>query len=50
MFYIKSSDELTWLTLTTNTRERGSEARMRRMESRVIRWAHRPGPSVHSTS
>ena len=43
---------MTWhgLTLTTNTRERGSEARMRRMERRVIKWAQSPGPSVHSTS
>ena len=45
---LKSSAEM--FTLTTHTRESGSETRIRRTDMRVIRWAHRPGPSEHSTS
>ena len=35
----------TWTTLMTQHRERGRETMMRAQERRVMRSAHRPGPS-----
>ena len=35
----------TWTTLMTQQRERGRETTMSATESRVMRSAHRPGPS-----
>ena len=35
----------TWTTLMTQQRERGRETMMRAQERRVMRSAHRPGPS-----
>ena len=41
---------LTWTTLTTNTREKGSMAATRRSDIPVRKWANIPGPSSQAAT
>ena len=38
-------DKITWTTLITQQRDMGKVANMKSRETKVMKWAHRPGPS-----
>ena len=38
-------DKFTWTTLITQQRDMGKVANMKSRETKVMKWAHRPGPS-----
>ena len=43
-------NSLTWTTLTTNTREKGSMAATKRSDIPVRKWANIPGPSSQAAT
>ena len=38
-------NKITWTTLITQQRDMGKVANMKSRETKVMKWAHRPGPS-----